>query len=721
MILNIDTPEVFIPLLEPARYKGIWGGRGCVHPDTLIDTPTGQIKIADFNGGDVYAFNGESVVVATASKPLQYSEEQLYLVTFKDGRSISVTDQHRFLTQRGWVQCKHLSKCDAVVSERLQVISAHSRSTQDISLSESRANALHCFGKREDYQDDCSLHSRLYGQPLQFLANTYRAFFQLLSDERQHIPHVLRRVGDLVFWNTNNLSLLLSHPSNQHDLLAEEGKNCEEMGSHTSEKFFERPLAFSLLPRLFRERIFHQQPCHESSAAPADFDTNHSQDGSQQKETDNVLCVYFDSSFYNGCNDDRLIMNQVESICKHDRLKYWDLHVYEYENYLSNGLVNHNSGKSHFFADNWLDENVRLKLDCVCLRETLKSLEFSVKKLLESKIERYNAGDYFEIQDRRILSKIGGVTIFEGMQNHTADSIKSLEGFDRSWFEEAQNASDKSLTLLRPTIRKEGSELWFSWNPNKETDPIDQLLRGEKQPKSAVVIKANYMDNPWFPKELQDELEWDRARDPGKFAHVWLGEYQTNSEARVFINWTIEEFERPTGTIFRMGADWGFSVDPSVLIRCSIEGRRLYIDYEAYMVGCEIDQLPDLFDRVPESRKWFITADSARPETVSYMRNHGYPKINSAIKGAGSIEEGIEFLKSYDIVIHPRCKHLIDEMTLYSYKIDKLTSQILPVLEDKNNHVIDALRYALEGMRKAVIPKDRQAVVKRRVTQGWMR
>lgn len=379
------------------------------------------------------------------------------------------------------------------------------------------------------------------------------------------------------------------------------------------------------------------------------------------------------------------------------------------------------SGKSHFFADTWLDENVRLKLDCVCLRETLKSLEFSVKKLLESKIELHNAGGYFEIQDRRILSKIGGVTIFEGMQNHTADSIKSLEGFDRSWFEEAQNASDKSLTLLRPTIRKEGSELWFSWNPDKETDPIDKLLRSKEKPKSAIIVKANYMDNPWFPHELQDELEWDRKRDPGKFAHVWLGEYRTNSEARVFINWSVEEFDRPQGTNYRLGADWGFSVDPSVLIRCSIEGRRLYIDHEAYMVGCEIDQLPDLFDRVPESRKWFITADSARPETISYMRNHGYPKINSAIKGAGSIEEGIEFLKSYDIVVHPRCKHLIDELTLYSYKIDKLTSEVLPVLEDKDNHVIDALRYALEGMRKAVIPKDRQAVVKRRVTQGWMR
>lgn len=114
------------------------------------------------------------------------------------------------------------------------------------------------------------------------------------------------------------------------------------------------------------------------------------------------------------------------------------------------------SGKSHFFGELWLEENIADKFDFVCLRETLKSLEFSVKKLLEQKIETFNAGAYFEVQDRRILSKNGGVTIFEGMQNHTADSIKSLEGFDRAWFEEAQNASDKSLTLLRPTIRKPG-------------------------------------------------------------------------------------------------------------------------------------------------------------------------------------------------------------------------------------------------------------------------
>lgn len=381
------------------------------------------------------------------------------------------------------------------------------------------------------------------------------------------------------------------------------------------------------------------------------------------------------------------------------------------------------SAKSHFFAELWLEENVSDKYDFVCVRETLKSLEFSVKKLLESKIEKFNAGYYFEVQDRRIISKHGGVTIFEGMQNHTAESIKSLEGFDRAWFEEAQNASDKSLTLLRPTIRKKGSQLWFSWNPDLESDPIDKLLRGTELPPDAVVVQANYMDNPWLPDELRAEMEYDRKRDPEKYAHVWLGEYRRNSEARVFKNWRIEEFDAPQGTTFRLGADWGFSVDPSVLVRCYVEGRNLYVDYEAWMVGCEIDQLPDLFDRVPDSRKWFITADSARPETISYMRNHGFPKINAAIKGPKSLEEGVEFLKSYDIIVHPRCVHLIDELTLYSYKTDPLTAQVLPVLADKDNHVIDALRYALEALRKVTVKRTVEEVKQSYAPpsqQGWM-
>lgn len=359
------------------------------------------------------------------------------------------------------------------------------------------------------------------------------------------------------------------------------------------------------------------------------------------------------------------------------------------------------SGKSHFFAELMVEAHIMGKTDSVCVRENQKSLQQSVKKLIESKIEKLNVGAYFEVQDKRILAKNGGIIIFEGMQNHTAESIKSLEGFDRAWVEEAQTMSEKSLEMLRPTIRRPNSELWFSWNPRNAADPVDALLRGEKPPENSIVVQANYHDNPWFPDVLEQEMQYDKDRDLDKYQHIWLGDYVRNSESRVFRNWRIEECEPTNASVIRQGADWGFSIDPSVLVRCWMDGKTLYVDYEAYQVGCEIDNLPTLFMSVPDAERWSLVADSSRPETISYMRKHGFPKILSAVKGARSLEEGVEFLKSYNIVVHPRCTHLIDELTHYSYKTDPLTGQVLPTLADKDNHCIDALRYACEAVRRA--------------------
>ncbi len=361
------------------------------------------------------------------------------------------------------------------------------------------------------------------------------------------------------------------------------------------------------------------------------------------------------------------------------------------------------SGKSHTFAELMIEAHIMDQTSrSVCVREVQKSLAQSVKRLLELKIEQMNAGAYFEVQEAVIKSKHGdGMIIFQGMQNHTADSIKSLEGYDRAWVEEAQSLSQRSLDLLRPTIRKPGSELWFTWNPSQASDPVDALLRGEKPPPDATVIEVNFDNNPWFPDVLRQEMEYDRSRDPDKYAHVWRGGYLQNSTARVFRNWRVEEFDAPADAIHRLGADWGFANDPTVLVRCHIIGRTLYIDHEAYMVGCEITNTPDLFMQVPEAERWPLVADSSRPETISHMRKHGFPKIMAAVKGKDSVNEGIEWLKSYDIVVHPRCTHTIDELTFYSYKTDPLTGKILPVLQDANNHVIDALRYACEGVRRA--------------------
>jgi phage terminase large subunit len=374
------------------------------------------------------------------------------------------------------------------------------------------------------------------------------------------------------------------------------------------------------------------------------------------------------------------------------------------------------SGKSHFFAERLVEECVADHTTrAVCVREVQRSLSQSVKQLLVDKIARLGVGAYFEVLESEIhvLDDAGnrsGLILFQGMQNHTADTIKSLEGCRIAWVEEAQSLSQRSLELLTPTIRAPGSEIWFSWNPNKPTDPVDVFMRSEDSAgdPNIICVEVNYSDNPWFAQtELVADMERDRRRDPGKYAHVWKGDYSRNSEARVFRNWKVEAFDTPKDAVFRFGADWGFAVDPTVLVRCWLDGRTLYVDQEAWAVGCEIDKTPELFDRVEGSRKWTITADSARPETVSYMRRQGF-KVVAAVKGPGSLEDGIEFLKSFDIVVHPRCKHVADELALYAYKTDPQTTEVLPVLEDKDNHTIDALRYALEALRRAGKKPDKE-------------
>lgn len=358
------------------------------------------------------------------------------------------------------------------------------------------------------------------------------------------------------------------------------------------------------------------------------------------------------------------------------------------------------SAKSHDFAKNALKRCIeRSGTRIVCVREIQRTLEQSVKRLLEDKIKAFGLEKDFGISNSQIATPGDGVIIFQGMQDHTAESIKSLEGFDVAWVEEAQSLSERSLTLLRPTIREPGSELWFTWNPRHATDPVDRLLRHDPPPDS-IVVGTTYRDNPWFPDVLRAEMEWDRSRDPEKYQHVWLGGYEKHVESRVFKNWKIEEFDDVDDAIYYYGGDWGYSVDPTVLVRCRVEGRKLFISHEAYRIGVEIDHIPQLFDVVPGARQWTITADSARPETISYLQRNGFPKIVAAVKGKDSVKEGIIFLQNYDIIVHPRCIHTIDELTMYSFVTDKITGMVTPILEDKKNHVIDSLRYAIEKLRQ---------------------
>ena len=358
------------------------------------------------------------------------------------------------------------------------------------------------------------------------------------------------------------------------------------------------------------------------------------------------------------------------------------------------------SGKSHYFAEALIARALMQPgLRWVCIREIQKSLKQSVKQLIEDKIEKFKVGHLFEVLETEIRTPGGGLIIFQGMQNHTADSIKSLEGFDGAWCEEAQSLSDRSLRLLRPTLRKAGSEMWFSWNPESPDDPVDAFFRGSQAVPGAAVVQANWRDNPFWEPTLEAERQIDLSRDADTYDHVWEGGYLTISDAIIFRNRvSVEVFDTPPDARFFHGADWGFSQDPTVLVRAFVRDDVLYVDQESFGHGVELDETPALFDKIPTARKWPIKADSARPETISHIRRKGFPLIGPAEKWSGSIEDGIAALKAFNrIVVHERCTHIAKEFRLYSYKVDRQNGDILPIIVDKHNHGIDALRYALDG------------------------
>jgi len=179
----------------------------------------------------------------------------------------------------------------------------------------------------------------------------------------------------------------------------------------------------------------------------------------------------------------------------------------------------------------------------VCIREVQKSLKESAHRLLADTIERLGLSSKFEIQTTQIKCPGGGLISFVGMQDHTADSIKSYESYNVAWCEEAQTLSARSLELLRPTIRTPGSELWFSWNPQNASNAVE-FLRGIDPPKNAIIVRANYSDNPFFPNELEEERMFDKNHNPDRYSHIWNGDFEPQAIGAIWTRQVIHDNRR---------------------------------------------------------------------------------------------------------------------------------------------------------------------------------
>ena len=230
------------------------------------------------------------------------------------------------------------------------------------------------------------------------------------------------------------------------------------------------------------------------------------------------------------------------------------------------GYGGRGSGKSHFFSELAIERCLlQHGARIVCVREIQKSLKDSVKLLLEDKIKSFGLGSKFGVLNDSIVTPGDGIIVFQGMADHTAESIKSLEGFDVGYAEEAQTLTAKSLELLRPTIRKKDSELWFSWNPRSADDPVDKLLRSKTIPPDAVVVRTSYLSNPWFPPELEVERQFDYKNNQHRYAHVWEGEYEPQAIGAIWDRMTINRNRRdkaPTMSRILVSIDPPISSEP---------------------------------------------------------------------------------------------------------------------------------------------------------------
>jgi len=345
----------------------------------------------------------------------------------------------------------------------------------------------------------------------------------------------------------------------------------------------------------------------------------------------------------------------------------------------------------------------------VCGRQFQNSIRDSSKSTIENRIEALGLQREFNVTHNEIVHRRNGSRFtFVGLERNK-DSIKSLDDVDIFWIEEARNMSNESLEILIPTIRKPGSEIWASWNPVFPDDPIDAFFRGSHPPRNAYIRKVNISDNPWFyASPMALEMERMKQANYQRYKHVWLGEYDELDDSRIFTNWSvgrmpISDRDRPY-----FGLDFGFSGDPSALMKLYVfeKLKTIYISQEMYG-RFTLTELPEMMNTVDEVRKYPIVADNSRPEDIHFLRTKGFNCVASK-KGAGSIRTGINWLLGYKIVIAPECVNMQNEARLYSWQTDKLTGKVLPVTCDADNHGWDAVRYATEECRSKV-----KTVVKR--------
>ena len=403
------------------------------------------------------------------------------------------------------------------------------------------------------------------------------------------------------------------------------------------------------------------------------------------------------------------------------------------------------SGKSHFFAGLMVEDHLKIPgLRSVCIREVQKTLKESAKRLIEDKITEYGLGNQgFRILKDRIDTPGGGVIIFIGMADHNAESVKSLENFGRAWIEEAQTLSKRSLQLLRPTIRAPKSELWFSWNPSRKSDAVDELLR-VSAPTNSIVVRANWNDNPWLPDVLNDERLDDEALRPDSYDHVWEGGYITAQDGAYFakvLNKAKSEGRIgfvPKDPLMSVYCFWDIGGTGAKADACSIWPVQ-FIGKEIRVLSYYEAQGQELSDHVfwlrnngYESAEQYLPHDGVKHDQVfrvtyeSALKQAGFKVTIMPNAGAGAATQRIEAVRR----VFPRvwmdkakCEGGIEALGWYHEKKDEHREIGLGPVHDWSSHGADSFgAMCLESEKLSKVREKRKHKPRGRVVSGgWMK
>ncbi len=367
-------------------------------------------------------------------------------------------------------------------------------------------------------------------------------------------------------------------------------------------------------------------------------------------------------------------------------------------------------------------------IDVLAAREFQNSIEQSSKKEIETAIASINLEDAFNVTNREIFHKrTKSSAIFKGLWNNVR-SLKSIADIGLAWLEEGQTCTKETLEILLPSIRRPGNRIIVTMNPEQEQDFVyEEFIEKAGGPgyEDRIAIQVNYNSNPYFTESLESDRQTSLARiltAPNEDARlqaiadycwIWLGHTKRIAGAAVLKRWEIRNFEAPEGAEFFHGADWSNGgADPTAGVRCfeaeDESGlKSLWIDYEVHTNNSSLDDLPELFDSIPtlnrghrheSTPKWLVRADSSLPLAINKLKESGF-KCEPAVKAPNSVEDGLAHLNNYNrIYVHPRCKYTAKEFAGYKWKVDRMSGAVLPVLAKGNDHIPDAVRYAVEHL-----------------------